>query len=276
MRTLKTKKNLLPHIGTGVMLTIPLGFNLINGNLSRVTGYSSCREIAIRQYADFMISVPPKRKDYARRYKINKRIIQAKSRIIFPSLDDTMFKDIISGTTLKTLHLIEKSLNMPKTYPVELLMADGSSFVHKKVMFVGSNKWYRSSHTMSLWLLILRLGFRVPEFTGKTIADLTKLAANYNKVSSSGGNSIAVDKTYVRHTFHSWIPLMENLNSVFSPKVPWINRFNYKKTHVKLPSDMYGHGNIGTEGISKLIKDSRHVDAPKFNKILNKILKKSK
>jgi len=276
MRTLITKKNLLPHIGSGMIFTVPTGFNLINGNLSRITGYSSCREIVIRQYADFMTSTPPKRKDYARRYKANKLIIQSKARIIFPNIDNVMFNNVESGTTLKTLHLIEKSLNIPKTYPVELLTHEGAKFVHKKVMFVGDNKWYRSSHTMSLWLLILRLGFRVPEFAGKTIADLEKLAKNYPKTSNYGGNTPTKDKTYVKHTFYSWIPLMENLNFIFPSRVPWANRFDYRKAHIKLPNNIYGGGNVGSEGISRLIKNSKHIGAPKFNKMLKKMGKKSK
>ncbi len=276
MRTLMVKKSTLYNTDNEMVLTIPIGFNLVNGNLNKTICYSSCREIAIRNYANFMISTPPNDENFARRYKANKRIIQSKSRVIFPGTSNKMFNDVISGKTLKTLHLIEKTLGMTKTYPVELLNCDGSRGNRKKLMFVGSNKWYRSSHTMSLWLLILRLGFRVPEFTGKTIDDLARLAKKYPKTSNYGGNTATVDKTYVKHTFHSWMPLMQNLNSIFSPKILWRNRFDVKKVHIKLPNHIYGGGSVGTEGISRLIKDSRHLSAPKFKKMLNKMIKKSK
>jgi len=231
-----------------------------NGDVSEWTNCYYCREQIISEFTNLLTA----RKEHSA--KIIKTL--DKARLLVFNLKDSDMKEDSIKKVLTTIGVIEKKVGMPRTIVKRVINKEILSY--NILMFEGSIKWYRSSHTMSLWLLLIRLCLRDPNmFYGETFSELCEIAKTFPKGPESNGiNWVAEDKGYCRSTIHAWIPLMSNVNSIFPPKVRWTSRYDINKVHEAKPGNAYVTQPY-VEGIHKLATgDSLHVGQKKFNEIM--------
>jgi len=105
-------------------------------------------------------------------------------------------------------------------------------------MFTGSQKWLRSPHMVSLWLLILRTAGHKYLWNPKTYEALEKKVANYLEKTKSS------DASYVRASYPYWDAIMGNYTKLFKG-FPVSRNFT--------PKAWCGN-DINNEGIYKLCK----------------------
>lgn len=250
-------------------LGVPINFTT-DGTITALTNATTCRELAIGYFSSFLLKkMPTTKKGRAVRQR---KIAQAteKARVIFYGLNNAQAKDLEGGKTLSVLHLLEEKISMPKTRVVRIESADASR--SNKFMFIGNNRWFRSSHTMSLWFLLIRLALRSKTFRATDWDELKKKLKKFPKEGHGGSNTLKRDQYYTRISFKNWIPLMTNVNKIYPPNVKWVDRFNPEKVHTA--KDGPYTNSIGSEGIMKLVKNqSHHAGGKVFKKIMKEASK---
>lgn len=149
-----------------------------------------------------------------------------------------------TDTGLRILNIMEKRHGWPltKMSNVETSSIVASDGCRNRTVFtkmlVGSNKWMKSPHILSLFFLLYRLSTRHNKFfVVKNYRQFKKVCEGYTAGSSSSG-----DKCSVRNTILFWDPLMANLDKMFKG-LPLQSNFNKRN----YDGDLYYH-----EGILKL------------------------
>lgn len=246
MRTVKVTEGLLKG-GGNLSLRIPTQFE--GNTITDITSQTSCRELAIGYFAGIMCKQIPKTKPAKERYFKRLHRMTGKARIIFTGLPIIAKEDVLNpekvDTILSTLHMVEEALGFPKT--IMSRVKDGQPRL-VKVMFTGHKKWLRSSHTMSLWALLIRLGLRRRDFRVTTWEALEKVLKTYSNKLVGGSNTTERDSYYARQTYKTWLPLMKNVDKIYPVTVPWNDRFRSAKMHTRKTGGAYTNS-IGTEGI---------------------------
>lgn len=239
--------------------TIPYKFDE-DGNIINSTARTVCREQAIG-YFSTQIKNGGTKGDLVK--SLNK------ARVVIMGITGPPASKISLQTALKVIHSLEDKLGYPRTSVkyVNVMRPNGNGLSSTAYMFEGCIKWYRSSHTMSLYHLILRFLLRDSLLIRKSVVDVhdfdsflqfvnTAEELKKSKDCMTSGASFAIeDRKYVLLTAKYWLPLMQNLDSIYSPKVPWVKRFDAKKVLIKnghyLPS-------INNEGIFNLVDGKAH------------------
>lgn len=258
---LLTKGCQLP--GGSQQMAIPTRFSNV-GNILRTTAPYKCRE----QICSAFITALQRDS-----FKPNRATVLNKARIILYNLSDDEVTDAYLKKVLKPIRLLEKECKLPRTQVKELTCNWRTG---NFIMFEGSNKWYRSSHTMSLWLMLIRVGMNFPNtLEVNSFKELQALAKTFPKHPGTNGlNWLKEDKGSIRESIDTWVPLMKNLNEIFPPTDKWINRYDYRKQHLK-PQVTHNHLSYlrpcSKEGILLLGKgQSQH----KYYKNLKQFLEK--
>ena len=197
-----------------------------NGVIVGYTSSTTCRESLVSYIASRM------------RNKALSKVCLDKSRILI-GIGDTEFKkkrieQVTSEKALAMVNIVEEQIGMPKT---TVYAVDAPNLF----MFEGNINWFRSSYTISLWLLLLRIGIMESNFKATTF---NELKAHVTKHSVAG----SFDMRYAKSTIHCWLPLMHNLDKLFPKK--WVDRFDPKK--VLLPQKSPYAPSLGVEGIYNL------------------------
>lgn len=266
MKTIES--NYTFNTNLGYSIKIPIGFDK-EGKINATTSDTSCRELAIAYLASYLCDKKKGKEKKAAHLNQIKEVM-SKARVIFYGLGKMEFDLIDKKGALNVLHMVEEKLGIPKTTTVQIAK------LYKKgpyrVMFTGHNKWYRSSHTASLWMLLIRLGIRSLKFRVDTWKELEVAIKKFpNK--GAGSNNTITDLYYAKKSFKNWIPLMANINKIFPPNTQWIYRFDAKKVHTHKKGPYIN--SIGSEGILYLVSNaSHHKCVPMFKKIMEQELKK--
>jgi hypothetical protein len=231
-------------------MTIPLEFSSI-GNITKTTRPFKCREQICSAFARNMTT-------NTNNFTVDPVKVLNKARIILCQLPDNKMTEASIKKTLKPIRLLEKECKLPRTKAIKLLCtwSEGNF-----LMFEGSNKWYRSSHTMSLWHMLIRVALWYPEtLKGATFNEIVNEAASFSKhPGTSGNNWLLEDRGSIKETIHTWVPLMKNLNKIFPPSDPWARRFDCKKQHTSSGHYSYLRP-VAKEGILELGKGrSQHI-----------------
>lgn len=122
-------------------------------------------------------------------------------------------------------------------------VTDREPYIHI-YMVVSSNKWLKSSHYISLYLLMLRIGnagFKCKAKSHKGIMEeLTKHIAKR-----------ALDAPYIRSSYKKWDIFLKNQRDLLK------GRSSFKESY-KLKTLSYGHSGGYNEGIEKLVNGSTY------------------
>ena len=252
MKTISMPHNLSANLT--MYMSFPIEFTN-TGNVKAITSKFMCREQLI---GAFMVEIRSERK------KIKKNLDKARI-IVFnlPDVTDDNLKKVI-----KPLNVIEKEMGLPKTRIIHVVTNENQN----DLMFEGSIKWYRSSHTMSLWLMILRVCLRNPDILyGETFKDILKKVKKFPVYCGTNGEDFELeDRGYIHDTIHVWIPLMKNINKIFSFRTSWKTRYTADKIYTS-PNHEYTPA-VQYDGIYSLVTNkSKHDNVDKFRKlVLNK------
>jgi hypothetical protein len=249
-------------------MAIPIKFSS-NGDILETTTAYKCREQICDEFIDALL-YPTKSN------KIDASKVLNKARLIVYKLSDYEISNKHLKQVLKPIRLLEKECKLPRTQIKKLTCnwQDGNY-----IMFEGSNKWYRSSHTMSLWHLLIRFGMLFPgNLEVNNFAELKKLIKTFPEhPGTSGCHWFEEDQGSMRETIDIWVPLMTNLNKVFPPGEKWTTRYNNKKQHIKPTLDSKNNGDYGylracyREGILMLAKgESLHKHSTSLKQFLKK------
>ena len=154
--------------------------------------------------------------------------------------------------SLKLINHYERRLNWPRTKMQKLdncgtfFNSDGEDVSNtiNMYMIVGSSRWMKSPHLLSLYILLLRLGLRRFKAEFKTHAQLLDELQSFGGKQLNSCSFIArSDVSYVNQTYDKWDVLLENYDKLFG-----------RRTIESLYSDKYlVNGSSGaTEGIYSL------------------------
>jgi len=115
----------------------------------------------------------------------------------------------------KMLNLIEKEANWPlsKVYVLTNPTMHPSIFMF---MFVGSSKWLRSQHMLSLYSLLIRCIYMNPHFSRiRAYSGLVKVADKYRTGEYvAKGAQQRTDIGWFRN-FHSYLAILKNFDTIF-------------------------------------------------------------
>lgn len=229
-------------LGGSEQMAIPLKFSRI-GNVLKTTTPYKCREQICSAFVRALTNQPITK---------DTRTALSKARIMLYNLPAEKVTDAYLKKVLKPIRLLEKECKLPRTQVKKLTC---NYKVGNFIMFEGSNKWYRSSHTMSLWHMLIRLGMTYPTTleSANTFEELQEQAKTFPKhPRTSGGNWLKEDKGSIRETIHTWVPLMKNLNKIFPPTDRWADRYDNQKQHIKPQSN---HGMLGYVYLRPIAKE---------------------
>ena len=228
------------------------------GNINSISCAYKCREQVISEFGKYMTNLQ-------RRRKLRK--VLNKSRIIVFALKNSDMEVANLEKVLKTINIIEDEIGMSKTSIIHVVSKKNKK---NMLMFEGSKKWYRSSQTMSLWLMLIRICLRDPSsFYGKNFKDLVKIAKVFPKYKGSSGIHWAEeDRGYIHETIHTWIPLMKNINKIFPFQRRLKDRYNNIKV-LKLSKKGKYLNKCYVEGIHKFATGiTQSKDYDKFKEIM--------
>ena len=246
-------------------MAIPIKF-ASNGDVLETTIAYKCREQICDGFVDALL-YPTKSN------KIDASKVLNKARLILYKLSDHEVSSNHLKQVLKPIRLLEKECKLPRTQIKKLTCnwQDGNY-----IMFEGSNKWYRSSHTMSLWHLLIRFGMLFPgNLEVNNFIELKKLIKTFPYHPNTSGQSwFHEDKGSMKESVDIWVPLMANLNKIFLPSERWITRYNNEKQHIKPEPDSQNYVYLRMcyrEGILVLARgESQH----KYSSRLKRFLKR--
>lgn len=235
-------------------ISIPTHFSTI-GNIIKTTNIYTCREQVVTSFVSALANDSN-----------DKNIVKNldKSRLLYFGVLPKHLSKAYLVKVLKPIHLLEKECKLPKTKVFHVVHPNSTNIT--TVMFEGSPKWYRSSHTMSLWMLLLRAGMRNPAtLYVESYNDLITLSKTFQKhPGTSGSNWLKEDMACIKETIHTWVPLMANLNEIFPYTVKWKDRFRASLHHTKKNVNHY-RNSCAKEGIRTLgIGKSQHVNSDKL------------
>lgn len=211
----------------------------------QLTEFDTCREsFANRIYDD--LALPE--------CKLSVRKLQCLVRITIPVYAcDAKVRKFGNQTKagIKVLNILEDHYDWPltKMFDVEptthSVLGYGKQRSFSKLL-VGSSKWRKSSHMLSLFLLLFRLPTRSAKFYKvENYEQLMELCRQYAGLPEPGSKGVAKavsgDKHYIARTMKFWDPLMTNLDKMFKGMIA-------KRIFDK---DGY-HQRYRNEGISKL------------------------
>jgi len=228
------------------------------GNINGISSVYKCREQIIRNFTMCLTNL---------HHRIALKKVLDKSRIIVFGLKKSDITSSNLKKVLTSINIIEDEIGMSRTTIIRVI---SKKFKNRHmIMFEGSNKWYRSSQTMSLWLMLIRICLRDFSFYGKTFKDLTKIAKTFPKYNGSSGIYWAKeDKGYIRETIHTWIPMMKNINKIFPFQRHLKNRYNNRKV-LNHPGKGKYLNQCYTEGIYKFaLGTTQSKDYNKFKEIM--------
>lgn len=250
------KINTVNAIGTNGItgMAIPIKFNKKNG-VRHVEHYgaSYCREVLVNNFE---------------RCIEQKTVKLDKARITFIGLSRRFHDEEIILKVLKTINTIEEAIGIEKSTATIIVYSKNPPADRlNMLMFSGPIKWYRSSHTMSLYLLILRLAIKGVDYINNTdynsiVESIKQHIIEYTNI------KILTDEKYFIEAEFMILPLMRNLDDIFSVKRKWANRFDRMIVHTKVGKY---RRLIGTEGIHCLSTgDSQHKDVEKLALVLKR------
>jgi hypothetical protein len=228
----------------------------------QLTSFDTCREaFANRIYDDMAIE----------KHRLSDKKLQCLVRITLAMYDydkmnfakkERRFENQTKAG-LKVLNILEDHYGWPltKMFNVEPFTSGAIGSTKRQCfskLLVASNKWRKSSHITSLFLLLFRLPTKNMQFLKVSDYEhLMKLCRQYAGLPESGNKGVAKavsgDKYHVAKTIKFWGPLMTNLNELFG-KMP--SRSIFSKDDY---NDCYR-----SEGISKLC--GFRCSNPKINK----------
>lgn len=276
MKTARIEHHLFYNGGTAIELRIPTEADK-TGKITKITNCTTCRELAVGYFAGFMVEKASKmkkmgkkrREEYIEAHKEKIKWASKKARVILPSLSKKFADAIEAGKTLNVLNMLEDKVGWPRTEVYKFEKAYKQQ--RRRYMFVGSNRWFRSSHMMSLWMLLIRLGVRSNSFRQDSWEALEEDIKKFPQKNNYGSNTLSGDQYYARLSMKNWVNLLKNLDKIFPANTKWIDRLDSTKVHQKPSKNIPYINSIGTEGISKLmLKKSHHVHAKRFYKIMEK------
>ena len=213
----------------------------------QLTGFESCREaFANRIYDDLALE----------KHRLSDRKLQCLVRIVMPvyGCDEKVRKfENQTKAGLKVLNILEDHYGWALTKMFDVGPTTYSMIGYGKQrgfskLLVGSNKWRKSSHIISLFLLLFRLPTRGTKFYKvENYEQLMELCRQYAGLpepgSEAAAKSVAGDKYYVARTMKFWDPLITNLDEMFKGMTAKsiFNKEGY-------------HQHYRNEGISKLCR----------------------
>jgi hypothetical protein len=217
-------------------LTFAYCSKIVNNKVKPLSNFCSCREeLAGCLFYDDRNKIPIDRSRYVVRH------ITASSNAV---ASEKWF-DKTTEAGLRIVNIMEARHEWPltKMLDVEPDVNDITNYdtsvrqltILRKVL-IGSNKWMRSPHMISLYILLFRLGTH-SKFS--SIKSYKKLSEVCNTCSSKQFG----DMGHVFRTFKFWDILMANFDKMFTG-MPTRHNFNSAK---------YAHGHYD-EGITKLCK----------------------
>jgi len=245
-----------------------------DGNILMRTSGSLCREQVIWKFSQQLMGTKV----------VRNRLIKTldKSRVIVHhlSINDTTDKRL--KKVLSTINAIEKEIGIKNTIIKKVTIDADPSY--NMIMFEGPIQWFRSTHTMSLWLLIIRMSIQGhKKFNSTSFKKLHKLIKDVSKafplqtypnyttiagLQKDGWSWQKSDLYHVCKTIDYWLPLMKNLDIIFPHRDKWKTRYNNTKTLEKPKNSVYFPSN-SCEGIFYLVeKKSRHKNRHIFYKIM--------
>lgn len=169
---------------------------------------------------------------------------------------------------LKLVNHYERKYGWPRTKMQKLhngkIISGGtdvSNTIHM-YMVVGSSRWMKSPHLLSLYLLLLRLGIRGFKADFNTHTQLTKELEAFIANNSRGNGVRRGDAAHVRVTYKKWDLLLKSYNKLFNKRT---TKSLYDKKSLVNPGAAF------SEGIRKLCDGRSHdLDiSHKFAKICN-------
>lgn len=235
-------------------LGIPSEFNKF-GNITKIMGTLKCRESITHHFVNTVNS--------------SKAFVKTlnKARVIITGFNVEEAKVLRLKKTLNFIHRIEKESNISPLTSIKDVITPWK-LPYKVFMFEGSNKWYRSSHTMSLWHLILRSCSRDEGLASTTTKEEILKYINKWKaeVKTSGQLWEKEDQAHIKSTYNNWVNLMKNINEIFPKNVHWANRYKADKTFNKPSADCY-YPSTHRDGIRNFITgNSPHKALKAFEK----------
>jgi len=216
-------------------------------------GCSQCRETATNIFASAIMA------GY---------IDLTKARILFTGLLATHTDDHAIIKILDIINTVENAIGFSKTtvdmvvYKKEIVKPEEEFGFKNMLMFSGSNKWYRSPQTMSLYLLLLRIALKYHALIVCT--DMSTLVKSILKLPHVSGTAIA-DQDIIKHfkaVAKLIVPIMKNINLIFPSKRTWKHRFDAEVVNKQYK---YYRNSIGVEGIFSFVSGaSQHIDTKRF------------
>ena len=194
-----------------------------------LTSFEYCREVVgSRLRSSFTGTVAPmgvrgslKEIDYNRLRLLTVFKMEGKTSKVLANKRDSIDKGLSIGIKLLNHFEERHGWGMTKIYETDndgQFVSNGSGLV-KKIdknnnirifMVVSSKKWMKSPATVSLHLLLLRLGFHGFKKDFHSHEELVKLLNTYGKLDKYN------DAYYVRTTFDKWDILLGNLNRIYA------------------------------------------------------------
>lgn len=169
---------------------------------------------------------------------------------------------------LKLVNHYERKHGWPRTKMQKLhngeIIAGGTDVSNTIHMYtvVGSSRWIKSPHLLSLYLLLLRLGIRGFRADFKTHTQLTKELEVFITKNSRSNGVRRGDAAHVRVTYKKWDLLLKSYNKLFNKRT---TKSLYDKKSLVNPGAAFN------EGIRKLCDGNSHdLDiSHRFAKICN-------
>lgn len=237
--------------------TFKKGTNIVTG----LKGSSTCRETYIAQISNLIKFEHLKGTDLNKFMRIG--------RVLLCNLTEDHINVFKDNKLLKILNLFEKYLDFPQTKAYITKSDKTNAYA---LLFKGSNKWYYSSSTLSLWLLLIRICVYDGNYYTKEFIKKIKDVKNWKDCHKilKKQNITTIDMGYIRNSIHIWAPLMKNCKYIFSTQ--WKNKFNIDKIHnMSLNKELTYIRSIGKEGITILASGkSIHIGSIKLKEILDK------
>ncbi len=234
------------------------------GNIDKISPVYKCREQIITNFTSRVMMT-----------NSNTPMIKVldKARIIVFALQKSDVTTKRLSNILKPIRMLEEEVGFPRTTVKHLVSKKYPA--RNILMFEGSNKWYRSSQTMSLWLLLIRTCLRSYKIlNSSTYEEMVKRGKALPSGATSNGMEWAKeDQRSIAKSIHIWSPMLKNINKVFPFQRPWKERFDKRKVHKNANNTKTYLNSCSNEGIFYFGKGiSQHVG---YN-ILKEIMEKDK
>jgi hypothetical protein len=225
------------------------------GLLSIASGWHGCRETFTQELCKLSKKSPnaPTKMDLsrvriavARKHAIKKTYPATSGDIPKPELDIMYEVDVKwMKESVRLLNIMEKSQGWALSQVKECVDPDYYNTGVVMFVFTSSCKWMRSSQLLSLYLLIIRLGYFWDEFSNfGEIGDLEAVAKKFSDEKHYYSGNSGIDRSWFLKTWKNWEPLLDNHRKLFFERSMLSN---YSVTF----------GNMGIDALERLHADGK-------------------